>query len=308
MPPRVSVAIESYLLEDSSDGLVDTIAALERQTYPREDMEILIAVDAEDEGFSAALARRWPAVEIVPAAEPSYFGMKRALAAAASGDIVAYIDSDCVPAEDWIERIERNLRDAAISAGRTQYPPDETFALTLSLVDFGVASPDPDGNANFFNSNNVGFRREVLERTNFDRDIRRAAADYLLSRQLRAAGERIAYDSEQFVEHHHPGLRGAVMNRLRSGYNAVFLGRLDPSRLLPETRLAAFGPFFPLALWASRVIDDARRLSRNRRLLGVRARDLPLHVGAIAVLRLGDLAGAAMTKLRPDWGASRFGW
>lgn len=308
VPPLVSVAIETYLMGDGVEGLAPTIGALERQTYERDAIEVVVAVDAADGALAARVFETWPRVRVVPVEEPTYYGMKRALAAAASGEIVAYVDSDCVPSDEWVERCERNVRGAPVSAGRTHYPDGLPFSKTLTLVDFGVASPGADGSANFFSSNNVAFRRSTLEETGFDPRIGRAAADYLLSRRLRAAGVRIAYDPDQTAVHHHPGLGGAAVNRLRAGFNAVYLRDLDPEGVLPETRLARFGPLFPLALWASRVVDDARRLARNRRMLGVPAGRIPLHVAALGVLRAGDLAGAAATAVRPRWLAERFGW
>jgi len=117
--PSISVIIPVY---NDADLLRSCLAALSSQTRQPHDV---VVVDNGSSDASAHVARSAGAhlvVELrrgIPAATSAGFD-------AATGDILARLDADSVPAPDWLERLE----DAFIS-----YP--ETSAVTGTAFFYG---------------------------------------------------------------------------------------------------------------------------------------------------------------------------
>lgn len=305
--PRISVVVSTPPgNEDPISETREVLAALERQGYPRDLLEVIVALAGDERDAEAA--RPGLDARVLAAGAEGYFDMKRAGAAAADGDVIAFLDSDCIPDVRWAERIAVTIAAGAdVVAGRTDYEPP--LARTLALFDFGhVVSSRTRGGANSFVGNNVGIRREILAERTFDRRFRRSAAEYLLARQLQGANRRLAFDSEVRVVHHNPGWRGFVKNRIRAGHDAVTIPSFDEGALLAETRLRRLGVAAPLAVWAARVLDDWRRLLLNHRPLGIRLYEVPWFLLVVPVMRGIEVVGGVIEIARPGYFRARFGW
>lgn len=95
----VSVVISYY---EAADALALTLAALERQTYPRELIEVVIADDGSDPPLERPDS---PLNVVVVHQEDRGFGLARARntgAKAASNDIVIFLDCDMLPEAGWV--------------------------------------------------------------------------------------------------------------------------------------------------------------------------------------------------------------
>jgi glycosyltransferase involved in cell wall biosynthesis len=80
----------------------DCLAALERQTLPRDQFEILV-VDNGSTDDTAAVARAVPGVIVLQEQRPGSYAARNRALAAARGEYVAFTDADCRPAPDWLE-------------------------------------------------------------------------------------------------------------------------------------------------------------------------------------------------------------
>jgi GT2 family glycosyltransferase len=102
---RTSVVIAAYDSERFHD-LLSAVQALQQQTAaPR---EIIVAIDRNPE-LEARATAELGAVTVVPNREHAGAGARNSGAAVATGDVLAFLDDDAVPAADWIERIESSL-------------------------------------------------------------------------------------------------------------------------------------------------------------------------------------------------------
>ena len=87
---------------------------------------------------------------------------------ATSAQLVAFTDDDCVPQPGWLAALVRALGTADVAQGRTAPDPEQArlhgpFSRTLDV-------PAMDG---FFQTCNIGYRREWLERLGgFDEEFR----------------------------------------------------------------------------------------------------------------------------------------
>jgi glycosyltransferase involved in cell wall biosynthesis len=310
--PLVSVVVETITARDHpmtvslADDLGGALAALGRQTYPRDLIETIVVLDSQvDAPMADEVRRRYPAVKLGYASEHNYFAAKNAGAMMASGSIVALLDADCAPAPDWVQTLVSGFESAvAAVAGRTRYAGASLFARTFSVTDFANVLEDAPGAASGINLNNVAFRRDVLLAHPFEMRIRRHGGCYLLFHQLRAAGARIVYEPRAVVAH---GLDirglGFLRKHFDRGYDGVSVYRLDDRAVLRGTRLfRRLGGLALVAIVGRRIVVDWARLARHRRQIGVSPVALP-YFGAVALgTRLLELAGGltAILNSRPS--------
>jgi glycosyltransferase involved in cell wall biosynthesis len=113
--PKVSVIIPHY---HDLGGLAICLAALERQSYPRDRFEVIVADNASPEGAAAVaevIARR---AQLVVVTEKGAGPARNGGVAASRGDLLAFIDSDCVAEPSWIEEGVEALKSFDFVGGR----------------------------------------------------------------------------------------------------------------------------------------------------------------------------------------------
>lgn len=99
--PRISVVVPHY---NDLERLDTCLAALERQSMPRENYEIIVADNVSPCGLAAVEKLVAGRARVVTAIEPGAGPARNAGAEAAQGEILAFTDSDCVPEPQWLEQ------------------------------------------------------------------------------------------------------------------------------------------------------------------------------------------------------------
>jgi glycosyltransferase involved in cell wall biosynthesis len=300
--PLVSVIVETINARSDASTqalaseIAPTLEALARQTYPAEAMETIVVLDGEvAEAEAAELRRLHPGLKFIASPASNYFAAKNAGAAAAAADIVAMIDSDAVPAPDWLERLVARFEPGvAAVAGRTRYTGRSLTARIFSIPGFAYVLAKEGDEATGFNLNNVAFRRETLLAFPLDERIARNGGCYLLFHQLRAAGARILYEPRAVAAH---GLDirglGVVRKQFERGRDSVTIYRLDARQVLRGTPyFRRFGTFALPPILARRLALDWLLMLRQRRQMGVKLPALPFYFSVALGLRTIELAGA----------------
>ncbi|RAI16788.1 glycosyltransferase, partial [Rhodoblastus acidophilus] len=113
--PAASVIIPHY---NDLENLRLCLSLLRRQTFPRDDFEIVVADNASSCGLAAVAEACGPDVVLASAPLQGAAHARNAALAAARGRSLAFLDSDCRPAPDWLERGLRALRDGVVIAGK----------------------------------------------------------------------------------------------------------------------------------------------------------------------------------------------
>ncbi len=98
--PLVSVVIPHY---NSLPELKNCVSLLERQTFRRDRFEIIVADNNSSCGMDAVRGAA-PAAKVIHANQQGAGPARNAGVAASEGSILAFIDSDCLPNLDWIEK------------------------------------------------------------------------------------------------------------------------------------------------------------------------------------------------------------
>jgi glycosyltransferase involved in cell wall biosynthesis len=177
LEPNVSVVVPVLNGEATIQPLIESL--LEMQ-YPRAKIEIVI-VDGISTDRTRNITAKYPVKLLTEKRKgpnaPRNTGIKHA-----SGEIIAFTDSDCIVPEDWIKKTVRNFRDPRIGcvggdvkgfndnflsryAGDSIFPVIRTCKKRKELDSIGPLAGCPVGC-------NMSFRRDALAHVSgFDEDI-----------------------------------------------------------------------------------------------------------------------------------------
>jgi mycofactocin system glycosyltransferase len=167
----------------------------------------------------------------------------RALALA-RGELIAVLDSDCVPSAGWLEALAGHFADPLVGAVAPRVRPAGAAADGRPLVarylaarsplDMGgrEAGVTPGGRVSYVPTAALLVRRTALA-GGFDPGLR-YGEDVDLVWRLGDGGWRVRYDPRVTVEHHEPvTLAAALRRRFRYGTSAGPLARRHPGRMAP---------------------------------------------------------------------------
>jgi mycofactocin system glycosyltransferase len=161
-------------------------------------------------------------------------------------DLVAFLDSDCVPPPGWIEHLAAHFADplvAAVAPRITTLPSPSMagrYAAASGSLDLGgrEARVVPASRVGYVPTAALVARRSALldvagDGTVFDPALR-YGEDVDLVWRLHEAGWRIRYDPAVQVGHHEPATwRALIARRFRYGTSAGPLARRHPAALAP---------------------------------------------------------------------------
>jgi mycofactocin glycosyltransferase len=187
-----------------------------------------------------------------------------------TSDLVAFVDSDCLPPPDWIEALAAHFADPLVVGAAPRIVPAPRGRGT-SLVDLGSrpAAVHPRSSVPYLPAAAVVFRRAALG-DGFDESLR-YGEDVDLVWRLVEAGWRIRYVPDVEVGHRDPT---AVAQRMRRrfmyGTSVGPLERAHPGRIDhlvvgfgPACAVAGFivgSPPLAAAAWAATAVHVERRL------------------------------------------------
>lgn len=159
-----------------------------------------------------------------------------------TSELVAFLDSDCVPSRGWLRALAGHFDDPLVGAAAPRVRPSPgTHSSTLgrylaarSPLDMGAreAGVEPGGRVSYVPAAALVVRRRALG-GGFDAGLR-YGEDVDLVWRLRDAGWRVRYDPRVAVAHCEPrALRHALARRFRYGTSAAPLAIRHPGRLAP---------------------------------------------------------------------------
>lgn len=279
--PDVTVVIPVY---DRVEKLLHCLAALAGDGHP-----IVVVDDASrDPGAVAEAAERFGARLVVRSANGGPAAARNTGIAAADTELVAFVDSDCVPSPGWIGELAGHFADPLVAAVAPRIVPvsPDTWAGRYTRAAFGLdlgATPAPvapNTRVAWAPTAALVLRRAALnaiarDGTMLDPTLSVAGEDVDLVWRLHRAGWRLRYDPTVHVRHLEPETwQGLLHRRFRYGTSAAPLslrhpGKVPPLVLFPwptVTVAAALArrPVLAAAAYVGSVLSTMRAVRRQK--------------------------------------------
>jgi mycofactocin glycosyltransferase len=234
--PTVSIVIP---VKDRAEELQRCLASIARIDYPQELLQVIVVDDGSSD-LSPTVARQCGAL-VVPSG-----GTGRGPAAArnvgarnASGDILAFIDSDCTASTGWLAELLPVFNDCVMAAvggqvdGMCTASAVDRYEAVMSSLSLG--SRERSGNAGddtfYLPSCNLLVRRNLFLGVGGFDDEMHVGEDVDLTWRLRDNGWTISYLPVGRVYHEHrSNLRSFMSRRFDYGTSEGLLQILHPQR------------------------------------------------------------------------------
>lgn len=234
--PGVSIVIPVMNRADELRRCLTSLAAL---TYPQEKLQIIVVDDGSNDD-SPHVAREFSAL-LVPSGGTGRgpAAARNVGAAKATGEILAFIDSDCSASKNWLDELipAFNNPEMAAVGGQvdgmcTESAVDRYEAVMSSL---SVSSRERTGNRGtdtfYLPSCNLLVRRSAFRSSGGFKDTMHVGEDVDLTWRLRDNGWTISYLPAGNVLHEHrSSIRSFMSRRFDYGTSEGTLQILHPSR------------------------------------------------------------------------------
>jgi GT2 family glycosyltransferase len=281
---RVSVVIATY---NRRDLLLGCLAAVSRLEYP--DFEVIVADDGSTDGSIDAARQLFPQVRYLPhptnTGEP---GARNRGVRAATGDLIAFTDDDCLPPRDWLQRHARYYDDPRIAAaGGPQICRSPNFYEAFDVAQWTIRfdrleTIERIRQYEHLLTGNLSVRRDVFAQIGpFDEQFR-SGCDSDFIRRLSRAGYHFVRDPDLQVDHlkvH--DFRGYIRFRFQRALGSLLIdvkeGTLRARRFVPVLNLV-------------QTLDNWRRFAREH---GGGAGAFVGFWGLAVLTRIVDVAGRA---------------
>lgn len=304
--PSVSVVIP---VKDRAPELQRCLDSLSSLHYPREKLEVLV-VDDGSRDDSLDVAKTWGAVALSSGGEGLGPAMARNVGAnVARGEILAFIDSDCVAKKDWLSQLLPVFGDPEIAAvggmveGLFTTSALDRYEEVMSSLNLGFRERFVREGRDMFYlpSCNLLVRKGAFFEVDCFNSTMHVGEDVDLSYRLRDKGWRIAYIPAGEICHAHRNRYSAFMRRrFDYGTSEEILQRRHPLRKkrIPLPRLLAMALFFLFSIpvtggWGGAAgiaffLTDCMIYSRKVHNWGARLKWSPLYAGRLRAV--GGLA------------------
>jgi glycosyltransferase involved in cell wall biosynthesis len=290
---KISVVIPSY---NSEKTIVPCLESIVNQDF-RIPFEIIV-VDSSVDSTPHIIRKEFPQVTLIHLDQKTDPGTARNIGVKkAKGDIIAFIDSDCVASPEWLSGVSSAHRSeyAAVGGPVINGNPQSIISWAGYLIEFNEWLPgNPKGFVKHIPTCNISYKRRVFELfggflTLYPQE------DFLYNLKLTEAGERILLEPKIEVTHNHRvRLRHFLNHQIRRGKSGFGIRKTIP---IQGAFLVNY-PYLALLLLPKRVITiTARFLKRRPASVLTFLYSLPFVVLGIACWIAGFLKEAYTRKI-----------
>jgi glycosyltransferase involved in cell wall biosynthesis len=214
--PKVSVVVASYNGARTLRACLDSLARL---NYP--DYEVILVDDGSTDA-TPQIASLYPTLRYLHHANRGLSVARNTGIAAATGEIVAFTDSDCRADEDWLRYLVGDLVTSRFTGigGHNFLPPEDSAVAAAVLVSPGGPAHVMlnDRVAEHIPGCNMAFYKWALDEIGgFDPIFTKAGDDVDVCWRLQQRGYRIGFNPAGFVWHYRRSTVKAYLKQQR-GY------------------------------------------------------------------------------------------
>ncbi|PSB01505.1 glycosyltransferase [Merismopedia glauca] len=203
--PFVSAIVPVY---NDAAHLKLCLEALENQTYPKSNYEVIVVDNASDNGEEIKkVVDQFTQALVAYESFPSSFGARNKGISLAKGNIIAFTDADCIPAINWIESGVNNLLNAqncGLVAGRIQVFFKNLDKVTpVELYENITAFPQKEliEKQHYAATANIFTWKQVFDRVGMFVPELKSSGDIEWGWRVYSAGYRQVYADDTCVSH-----------------------------------------------------------------------------------------------------------
>lgn len=237
-PPYVSVVIPIY---NRANFVALCLPPLMQQTYPLDRYEIILVDDGSTDNTvtrAHELTRDWKGnFRLIQKSNGGPASARNAGYQAAQGELIAFLDSDCVAPSSWIEVLVNPFttsQTAGVGAPVVAGDATNWVACYLDTIDF-YRHRVRGGQVDYLVTGNVAFRRDALDHVGgFTAETNVWVEDVELSHRLKRSGYKLTVISDGAVMHYGTpsSIRILARNLYRYGKgNYLLLGNQRDGRM-----------------------------------------------------------------------------
>jgi glycosyltransferase involved in cell wall biosynthesis len=195
----ISVIIPALNEADMIGGCLESLS---KSDYPKSKFEVVVADNGSTDATLEIAQSYASRLQLTILRKPglTVSSLRNQGAAIAQGEILAFLDADCVVLSDWLQNAERYLTkcDSGIVGGSITIPHDSRW---VARVWYGFGYAPRNGDVSYVPSGNLLLRRSSLVELGGFSDELRTAEDFDLCLRARGAGLPVRGVAEMAVLH-----------------------------------------------------------------------------------------------------------
>ena len=224
--PVISVVIPA---KNEAQTIVSLVNAVRDQRPQETEIEVVVVDDGSTDDTARVASEAGAKVIRLNGSEGGNPARARNQGAAASrGDPIVFLDADCTPHENWLDKLLAAHRGGVEVVGGSLGLPSGLSPSARCDYYCGWYHVHPRRRAGFVNHHppcNLSVRREAFLATRGYLELHPAAYSHeelLWQAELQSRGGRIFFEPAAVVDHHNrPGLGNLLRRNYRWGYSAI---------------------------------------------------------------------------------------
>lgn len=198
--------------------------------------ETIVVDDGSTDDTSEIVTNTFPHVRLISMAPSGLSAARNVGAEAATGQIFAYTDDDCLPDFEWISRLDRAFQLSDIAAAGGPNLPPKARSPEEAIICAAPGAPShvllDDTRAEHLPGCNIAVRREAFQKIGgFNPVFHTAGDDVDFCWRLREAGYALGFAPGAFVWHHRrASICGFLKQQIGYGHAERILLAIHPTR------------------------------------------------------------------------------
>ena len=201
--PKVSVVIPVF---NDKQRLEKCLEALEHQTYPKDSYQVVVVDNASTVDLKSSVMQFQQAHLYYEEKPGSYAARNKGLSVT-TGEIIAFTDSDCIPALNWIERgvsVLQQIPDCGLVGGAITLffkNPNRLTGVEIYESLTGFPQKKYIEEVQFGATANVFTYRTVLDEVGYFDSNLKSGGDREWGKRVAKAGYQLHYADDVLVDH-----------------------------------------------------------------------------------------------------------
>lgn len=211
--PQVSVIAPVYN-DEKRVGLL--IESLINQDYPKDKFEVII-VDNNSQDNTRAIVQKYSVTLLVETRIQSSYAARNTGLSKAKGEIIAFIDSDCIADPCWLKEGVAAIADADLVGGKVEffYSPKKTGAEYYDSLIHMQFNKDPERKVAA--TCNLFIKASLFDQIGLFPDNVKSGGDYQWTGNATSRGFSLKFESKAIVRHPTRSLNELLKKQMRTG-------------------------------------------------------------------------------------------